>query len=213
MGIINLTDREKAALKAIDENEVDKLIDQAVREESLGALHRLPLHDCGAFVATKLRYFGDALREYNASKSSWKREETYYSATRAGTELRYAFSDMKQRLETEEKNAQLFHVDDHIPPPYTFSRNLTVRVSYRWRKAVEDGWTYGSIAFHHVDEPRLDYLAARPKRKPSAAKQAQELQAQLGQTWEHLCGLALYTIRDYFEDGGMEAKSRSHSKP
>lgn len=43
-------------------------------------------------------------------------------------------------------------------------------------------------------------------RKPSAAKQEQELQNRLYQTWEHLMRGALYSVRDYFRDGGDGAK-------
>ncbi|WP_246675499.1 hypothetical protein [Mesorhizobium sp. B2-6-4] len=213
MGEINLTDSEKHALQAIDERELDNLIDQAVKEEHLGVMHRLPLSSCGIYAGTKLHYFEAALREYRESKSAKKREEKHYQATRAGSDLSFAFRSMKQRMETEEREGQLFHVDDNISAPYRFSKNLEVRISYRWRRTVEDAWTPGSITFHHEVYPRPVYTLPRPKRKPSVAKQAQDLQDELHQTWVHFMRIALYTVRDYFREGGAEAKSLKRSNP
>ncbi len=48
MGEINLTDREINAIKAIDERELSRLIGNAVQEERIGDLYRMPLSDCGA---------------------------------------------------------------------------------------------------------------------------------------------------------------------
>jgi hypothetical protein len=113
---------------------------------------------------------------------------------------------MKQRLETEQKDAQLFIVDDQIVPPYRFTTQMSVRVSYRWRRTIEDEWQWGSITFVHHHDPRPNYAVPVSTRKPSAAKQEQELQNRLYQTWEHLMRGALYSVRDYFRDGGDGAK-------
>ncbi|MES6350847.1 hypothetical protein U6U03_12115, partial [Cutibacterium acnes] len=104
--------------------------------------------------------------------------------------------------------------------PYRFSKELSVRVGYRWRRTVEDEWTFASITFTHVHDPRPDYTLPIPKRKPSAAKQEQERQNSLYQTWEHLMRGALYSVRDYFRDGGdgdkipdtFQATVDSHSR-
>jgi hypothetical protein len=80
---------------------------------------------------------------------------------------------------------------------------LYIRVSFRWRKSIEDDWQHGSIRFHHqAQPPRPVYGQPLPKRKPSAAKQAEELQRDLAQTWAHMMRSALYTVRDYFQEGG-----------
>jgi hypothetical protein len=127
---------------------------------------------------------------------------------------------MKQRLETEQKEAQLFIVDDQIMPPHRFSKHLSVRVSYRWRRTVDDEWTFGSITFVHDVDLRPDYATPIPKRKPSAAKREQDQQDRLYQTWEHLMRGALYSVRDYFREGGdgdkipdtFQATVDSHSR-
>jgi hypothetical protein len=103
-------------------------------------------------------------------------------------------------METEQKEGQLFFVDDQISPPYRFSKHLIVKVSYRWRRTVDDEWTFGSIAFVHDVDLRSDYTIPAPKLKPSAAKQEQDLQKSLYQTWEHLMRNALYSVRDYFRE-------------
>lgn len=206
MGEINLTDSEKRALKAIDECKLDELIDQALQEEHSGALHRLPLSSCGPYVATKLHYFGESLREYRESRSARKREDKHSHARRAGSDLSFAVGSMKRRMETEEQDGQLFQIDDRIPWPYRFSKKLQVTVSYRWRGTIEDEWTYGSTTFRHEVRPQPVYALSRPKRKSSAAKQAQDLHDELSRTWEHLKRLALYSVRDYFRDGGDGSK-------
>jgi hypothetical protein len=119
-----------------------------------------------------------------------------------GHDLSSAVEAMKQRMETEQKEGQLFYVDDQIMPPHRFSKHLSVRVSYRWRRTVDDEWTFGSITFAHDVDVRPDYTTLAPERKPSAAKQEQDLQNSLSRTWEELMRSALYSVRDYFREGG-----------
>lgn len=202
MGEINISRDEQDAISTIDANELDKLIDKAIRDEQSGDLHRLSLTRCGTYVSTKLHYFDQALARHRIAKSARNREETGDALRRAGRELSFAFSAMKQRMETEQAEAELFRVDDQIMPPYRFTKAMSVRVSYRWRRTIADEWQWGSITFIHQHDPRPDYARSAPKRKPSAAKQEQELQNQLYQTWEHLMRGALYSVRDYFRDGG-----------
>lgn len=197
-----ISDGEATAIKAIDGHDLDELIDKALMDRSAGELHRLPLSRCGSHVATKLHHFESALRKYRDAKSSKKMEETRYLAERAGRDLSFAFSSMKVRLAAEERDRQFFRIDDQIHVPWTFSKDLSVRVSFRWRRAVEDPWTFGTITFHHEATPNRRYDLPRPKRKPSPAKQAQELQEELSRTWEQLRTMALYSVRDYFRDGG-----------
>lgn len=220
MGKVNIPRDEQVAIAAIDAGELDRLIDQAVREERSGDLHRLPLANCGSYVATRLHYFDQALARHREAKAPRKRAQTGDALRRAGHDLSFAVGAMKRRMEEEKKEGELFFVDDHIMPPYRFSKELSVRVGYRWRRTVEDEWTFASITFTHVHDPRPDYTLPIPKRKPSAAKQEQELQNSLYQTWEHLMRGALYSVRDYFRDGGdgdkipdtFQATVDSHSR-
>ena len=103
MGLINLEDREKRAIAAIDNGELDRLVDEAITYEQHGKLNNLPLHDCGDYVSSKLRYFDRALADYRKAKSAKKREETRYYAQRTGRDLTFAVRQMKQRLEVEER--------------------------------------------------------------------------------------------------------------
>lgn len=202
MGEINIPRDEQNALKRIDANELDRLIDQAVREERLGDLNRLPLTSCGSYVATKLHYFEQALAKHRLAKAPRKRAETESTFRRAGSDLSFAFGSMKSRMDAEEKEGQLFYVDDQIMPPHRFGERLTVRVGYKWRRSVDEEWRYSSITFVHDVDLRPDYTVPAPKRKPSAAKQEEDWQTRLYQTWEHLMRGALYSVRDYFKEGG-----------
>ncbi|QHP66444.1 hypothetical protein EI171_02855 [Bradyrhizobium sp. LCT2] len=202
MGEINIPRDQQDALAAIDTIEADRLIDQAIREERLGDLHRLPLANCGPYVARKLHYFERALTKHREAKAPRKRAETEHTLRRAGSDLSFAVEAMKRRMDTEQKDGQLFYIDDQIVPPYHFDRRLSVRVSYRWRRTVDDEWTLGSITFVYDEDLRPDYTAPVPKRKPNAAKQEQDRQTELYETWQHLMRGALYSVRDYFREGG-----------
>ncbi|MFC3677080.1 hypothetical protein [Ferrovibrio xuzhouensis] len=220
MGEITIPRDEQVAIATIDASELDRLIDQAIREERSGDLHRLRLGNCGTYIATKLHAFERALARHREAKAPLKRAQTGDALRRAGHDLTFAVGAMKQRLETEQKDAQLFTVDDQIMPPHRFSKHLSVRVSYRWRGTVDDEWKFGHITFVHDVDLRPDYTRPAPKRKPSAAKQEQDLQNTLYQTWEHLMRGALYSVRDYFRDGGegdkipdtFQATVDSHSR-
>lgn len=220
MGEINIPRDQQIVLAAIDDSELDRLIDQAIREKRSGDLHRLALTNCGSYIATKLHSFDRALTRHREAKASRKRAETEEALRRAGYDLSFAVGAMKKRMETELKEAQLFFVDDQIIPPHRFSKHLSVRVSYKWRRTVDDEWTFDSITFVHDVESRSDYTSPAPKRKPSAAKQEQDLQDRLCQTWEHLMRGALYSVRDYFRVGGdgdnipdtFQATVDSHSR-
>ncbi|MQB22561.1 hypothetical protein DXT90_18210 [Agrobacterium tumefaciens] len=202
MGEINLEQRESEAIKGIDERELSKLIDEAVEAERLGELYRLRLRDCGEYVASKLHYFEKALNAYRDAKSAKKREETHSYARRMGSDLFFAFSRMKHRMETEERQRAYWYVDDLVYWPHDFTNNLSVTISYRWRKAVEDDWNTGRITFHHRVVARPSFLQPQPKRKPSKAKQEESRQSELSLTWQHLMRSALYTLRDYLAKGG-----------
>ena len=202
MGEINIPRDQQNALQVIDVDELSRLIDQAIREERSVDLRRLPLTSCGPYISTQLHYFEQALAKHRVAKAPRKRAETENTLRRAGSDLSFAVGAMKRRMETEQKEAQLFFVEDQIIPPQHFSERINVTVSYRWRRAVDDEWTFGSITFAHKVDLRPDYTIPGLKRKPSAAKQKQELQDKLYQVWEYLMKGALYSVRDYFREDG-----------
>lgn len=201
MGRINIPRSERDALKAVDADILEQLIEQCVLEECPSGLQRLHLESCGQYVASELRTFKRALTEHGNAKSAKKREETDYSVRSAGDDLAHAVWQMKHRLETEETEAQLFLVDDQIIQPVHFSERLTVRVDYRWRRAIDDEWIYDSITFSHTAEIRPDYAIPPTKRKASAANREQERQRKLSAQWQHLMSLGLQAVRDYFREG------------
>ncbi|MFS8147628.1 hypothetical protein [Rhizobium sp. BR 249] len=203
---INLDPSEKMALKSIDPRELRTLIDQAIAVERTGALYGLPLSSCGPYVSSKYRSFQQAVHDYSVAKSAKKRGETHDRAVRAGYDLTHAIHQMQDRMDTEEREGELFYVDDNLHWPTHFSRHLRVSISYRWRQSVDDNWSHGRITFAHEYAPRLNLAEPRPKRKPSAAKQARELEDQLAREWEHLAGLALYSVREFFREGGDGGK-------
>ncbi|MBR0879342.1 hypothetical protein ABIF65_002174 [Bradyrhizobium japonicum] len=206
MGEINIPSNQQIALASIDEIELDKLVEQAVREERAAALYRLGLADCGPYIATRFHRFEQSLERHRQAKAARKRAETESALRKAASDLSFAVGAMKQRMETEQREGQLFSIDDQITPPYRFSKHLRVRVSYRWRPTVDDKWTLGSITFVHDVDLSPDYRTPTPKRKPSAAKREQDLQDRLYQTWEQLMRGALYSVRDYFREGGDGGK-------
>ena len=204
--MINLTEREKTAIANIDEHELRNLIDQALQNERAAGLHQLVGSDSGPYLASELYKFERSLRELAESKSAKKRDRKRSEAMRAGSDLSFALSQMKDRVKREIKDAELFYVDDHIFWPHHFHKDLSVSVSYKWRHAVEDQWSHGRIEFQHQHNPRPDFTSPRPKRKPSVAKQKQDLQDVLSWEWEHLKDLALFSVRDFFREGGDGSK-------
>ncbi|WP_322517152.1 hypothetical protein SR870_06235 [Rhodopseudomonas palustris] len=198
---IYMTTSERTALSAVDSRKLDELIDKAVDEERSGCLGTLNLRLCGPFVSGRLDTLERTLSRYREAKSSRKREEVAYDLERAKRDLSSAVRTMQERADEEMRDQQHFHVEGEIAPPYRFSHKLTARVSYRWRKTVDDDWTHGNITFvHNVDT--LAHLRFPPsKRKLSARKQQQELQKQLSDTWEHMMRSALYSVRDYLKEG------------
>lgn len=220
MGEINIPREERETLKAIDTDVLNKLIDRSLDEGSTNSLRALKLGSCGPYTASRLRAFEKALAEYGAAKAPKKLAETESRARRAGSNLVHAVQQMKHRVETEEKEDQLFYVDDQIMPPHHFSEHLTVCVSYRWRQTVEGEWKHGSITFTHDVDLSPDYTQPQPRRKPSASKLAQDRQAKLYEVWEYLMQSGLYSVREFFRERGdaaaipetFQAKADSYSR-
>lgn len=82
------------------------------------------------------------------------------------------------------------------------AKKLSITVHYRWRRTTAEDWTFGDITFTHEVELRPDYTLPAPRRRLSPARQEQELQQRLRETWEDLMRGALYSVRDYFKAGG-----------
>ncbi|MBN9408141.1 hypothetical protein [Variovorax sp.] len=205
MGDLNVPQREAEALKAIDTDMLRDLIDQCIREGQSSAVRTLRLDACGPYVASRLRQFESELSALQKAKSAKKRAEAEYDVRRAGGNLTDAVHQMKDRVATEERERQLFYVDDHVIPPSTFSGRLTVRISYQWRASVADSWTFGSIVFSHHVVSHPHYLQPVPARKPSAAKLERDRQEDLYRQWDYLKALGLQSIRDHFRQGGCAA--------
>lgn len=202
MGAINISRDEQEALRNTDPSEVEKLVERAVRDEQSDHLYALPLANCGPYVESKLHDFERAIVNSKRYKSPNKMEEARETIRRAGNQLCSAVRDMKRKLEEQERESELFYVDDQIMPPLRYTNHLTVRVSYQWRRSADEKWNYRSVTFTHevIDIP--DYSQPRTKRKPSAAKVYQDKQRELYQTWEHLMFGALHSVKEYLKEDG-----------
>lgn len=202
MSGINIPLSEQMALRAIDSSTLRSLVDQCLGNGHASALAPLHLHSCGLFVGSKLRSFERALLDFRQSKTLRKLEITRTDALRAGSDLLHAVEQMKARVEREAKQAERFYIDDHIRPPFKCTEQLSVTVHYRWRPNVEVEWVHASIEFLHQFDPRSSHCHLQPTRKRSVAQQAKDRQDRLNAEWEHLKRQALWSVRDYFQDGG-----------
>ncbi|MCI0151885.1 hypothetical protein KNO81_39240 [Paraburkholderia sediminicola] len=219
MGELNLSQSEHEALDAIDTDLLTRLIEQCLREVRPDALGGLSLRRCGLYISKTLQNFRQALKVYADAKAPHKRAEMEHRARLAGDDLRAAIQHMKHRAEKEQNEAQLFKVDDMIVPPLRYSQPVFVRVSFQWRKTIDDQWQYGSITFSHTVHLQPDYSLPAPKQKPSAAAQEQERQDKLCRNWEHLKSLGLQSVQEYLQKGGdgafiqstFEAKSDTYT--
>ena len=205
MGELNLSRDEQDAINTIGTDELDRLLEECLQDGRSSRLHQLGLSRCGPYVAAQLRAFEQALSEFAQAKAPKKVSETGDRARRAASNLESAVQQMKHRAETEQQEGQLFFVDDHVLPPSYLTENLTVDVSYRWRRSVESQWEFGYMTVTHDAKLRPDYSLPTPTRKPSAAKRDQDLQLHLYREWEHLMRLALHSLKDYFRKGGDAA--------
>lgn len=202
MGELNVPRNEAEALKAIDTKLLASLMDQSIREERPSGLGTLRLNCCGPFVATHLRAFERAISAHASAKSAKKRAETDYDVRKTGRDLEHAVQLMKDRVAAEEKEGQLFFIEDHVMPPINFSEQLSVRVSYRWREGMEAKWKHRSTTFSHDFVSRPTYMGPTSARKPSKASQERDRQERLYRQWEYLKMLGLHAVRDHFRQGG-----------
>lgn len=201
MIMINLPESEQKAIAALDGQEIDRLIREAIQSERSIELGRR-LYNCGAHIASRLRYFDQALARHRAAKSAKKRAQTESEVRHEGYELSGAIAAMQNRVREDQDDAERFFVEDRIFPPHRFTKRLDVRVSFRWRPAPDSSWEHGSITFEHEVDRRPVPGPSVPKRKASTAQQERQLQDELYGTWEHLRIGALCSVRDYLRSGG-----------
>lgn len=202
MSKLNLLCHHRDAIKAIDTDALDELIEQSLYDERPDALRDIQLGRCGTYVVSHLRMYETALAEYRNAKSARKRADTGDRARRAGDDLAHAVLNMKHRVETEEHDEQFFRINDIVTAPLIFTERMSIQVNYQWRKTLEDEWAYDSITFLHQAKLQPEYAVIRPGRKLSSAKLKQKRQDELFSEWEHLKRLAFESVQQYFKDGG-----------
>lgn len=202
MSYIILPSDQQAAISDVDEAVLLAAVRQCLDEGRVGPIHGLGLSDCGPYVATKLHRFQQAIAEYSRAKTHAKRERTRQDALYAGNDLIHAMQQMKGRLETERKEGQLFFIDDQIMPPFHLSKRLSVQVSFRWRASPSADWKHGHLTFVYDFHPQPSFTLPLPKRKPSTAQAARDLENILYREWERLKAQALFSMREFFRDGG-----------
>lgn len=187
MSIIKIPDDERDTLKAIDIVRLCHVIEEYPCDEQLKALRIFQLNNCGRYIADQFHAYQKALRAYSTATSSRKIDDTKKTLYCANNRLISAIQLMKERVETEEKEDQHFHVDDDIQVPFSFTTHLTVRILYRWRKSITYNWESGCIAFVY------DVLQESGKR---------DRQEMLYREWEILRDSGLQSVRDFFRQGG-----------
>jgi hypothetical protein len=204
MSALYLSDQEKAALRAVDLRELERLVDDALWQQRITGLHALQLANCGDYVANQLRAFDRALADYAKAKAAKKREEMRGRAWLASRDLGSAVRAMLERADKEDRERELFRVDDMIRSPHRFSEHMEIRVHFDWRVRAEDPWNFRTITFVHDVDIRAVHtmLLRQPKRKPSAARLEQERQDTLYRHWEHLRLLAMNAVREFLQKGG-----------
>ncbi|ELO1027111.1 TPA: hypothetical protein NIK02_002299 [Pseudomonas aeruginosa] len=202
MTYINLPSDQQTSISEVDETVLRAAVRKCLDEARLGPIHSLGLSSCGPYVATKLNAFQQAIAEYSKAKAPTKRERTLQDALRAGSDLVHAVQQMKDRLEAEREDGELFFIDDQIRPPFHLSKRLSVQVSFRWRATPSADWKHGYLTFVYDFSPEPHYTQSLPKRKPSAAQAARDLEDSLYREWERLKAQALFSIREFFRGGG-----------
>ncbi|MDI3248538.1 MULTISPECIES: hypothetical protein [unclassified Pseudomonas] len=202
MTYINLPQDQQRAISAVDMRALDSAIDRCVMEERISPLYEFGLRECGEHVGSELEAFERAMAAHNKAKAFAKREQTKADLLHAGRDLAHAVAAMKDRVETEQEEGQLFRIDDQMRSPFHLSNRLTVSIDYSWRSSPASDWARGQITFIYAYSPLPDYSQPLSKRKPSKAKAARDHQDELYRQWEYLKGQALCAVRDFFRQGG-----------
>ena len=202
MSSLYLTDREMAAIKAIDSRALDERVRQALDERRASILSDLHLGGAHAAIAHHLYRFERDLEKHARAKAEAKRRETWSTAWSSGDDLKYTVSSLKQRMEDQKAEMQLVVIHDAIIPPHRFQERVEVDVHFRWRTRPTGAWSSGTINFFHNVEMRPDYSLPQPAQKPSSTKLEAQRQEALFERWDHLRLLALHAVREYLTTGG-----------
>jgi hypothetical protein len=202
MNPIYISDSEKVALKAVDDQALTVLIDRAVHSEHPTGLYVLQLGNCGEYIAQQLRRFERALADFAKAKTAPKRAERRAQTLCAAANVRRAIHERRHRMDMEEREAQLFRIDHDIIPPFRLNKEIVVRVDYQWRRTVDDDWSHNRIAFSHDVNVTPDYSLSASKWRPSAANFEQRRQEELFSHWERLAKSARSSVHQYFKEGG-----------
>lgn len=202
MSQIYIPQAERDTIKSIDPVELRSRIDLCLQEAQFSVLRSLDLDYCGQYISSQVRNFEQDLKNYCMAKTDKKRTDLRTDALRSGMRLIQAVEQMQTRIAEEEKEEQLFYVDEHIHPPYQFNENLSVRVNFRWRSSSEESWNIGEINIIYKIDTKLNLNPHFPKRKLSTNQIQRHRQDELYKDWEHLKSLALYSVKEFFQNGG-----------
>lgn len=201
MTTINLPTDESAAIGALNARHVDALIRDAVQTGRSGTLPGL-LSGCGSLISRRLHYFEATLRDHLKAKAPRKREQTEGLMRKAGYDLSFAVSAMQTRVTLERAEAERFSVDDIVYPPFRFGPLLDVQIGYRWRSGPDASWSHGRIRFLQTVDAPAGVLPSLPRGSKGATQRERDREATFEQAWSDLVRSALYSVRDYFREGG-----------
>ncbi|WP_060477701.1 hypothetical protein [Pseudomonas monteilii] len=202
MTLINVPLEQQLAISAVDVKALHVAVDKCLHEQRSTPIHELGLRECGSQIGRALDAFHLAIDAHSRAKTSAKWEQTKAGAMKAGSDLVHVVCHMKGRIETEQKEALLFFIDDQIRPPLFPSKRLSVSIPFGWRQSTSSDWKHGQIAFDYDYDPRPDFSALLSERKSSASKAARERENTLYREWDRLKMQALLAVREFFRNGG-----------
>lgn len=197
-----LSSDEVNALKALDVRELENAVDKALDSRSTSPLYGVSLSRCGSYVSLKRQHYMRDLERHAAAKSQKKRDETWKSAWKAGDDLKFAVRRSIERAKEQEKETELYRVDEAAHAPITFSEKLSARISYQWRESTDQSWQFGSITFVHNVDLSPDFRYPERRQNLSRAKAEQQRQAKLYGHWETLVRGAKHSVREFLKSGG-----------
>ena len=203
--MINLSAGERDAIEGVDVEALRSAVEEARETRSSTAVTHLQLYRLGTYVQSAEHRFALALANLRKAKAAANIARKEQAAIRAGWDLVSAVDQMKDRARQEKQDGEWFYVDDHIHEPFTFRPEMTVSVSYRWRTAKNGDWSHGRITFHHRYVARPQSVPFADRRKLTARRREKKLSETLQREWYHMRDLALFSVRDFFRDGGNGA--------
>ncbi|ACX87393.1 MULTISPECIES: hypothetical protein [Pectobacterium] len=199
MNNINIPLPEIEAIQLIDVKSLRDCINQCKKNEISYPLRDFRLYSCGPYISECENRLNLAIASHQAAKSSKKRSETQFAVDKAENDLIHAVQTMKIQAEKQLSEQRLYIVDDEIRHPIgTLTRNLQVRVTFRWRESETDDWKIGSITVTHTTRPDLRH---NQPVKRNRIKAEQDNQNDLYCTWEYLASLTKCAVREHFREG------------